>query len=170
MEIGYDSRICEKRSIHSHGYRIFCTNWLSKKNTTNWSRTTYQLFIICRKNKWISRWRIYLRLQLILFCLSLDVIFCVDAMQKKNRNNGFNSVLRTVYIRNVYNQLIYTYTTCYTIEGWNCPHCQTIVSPGIADILVSQLILLRDIPRCDFLQRKIWRLRTYTICVPRILT
>lgn len=66
--------------------------------------------------------------------------------------------------------LIYTYTTCYTIEGWNCPHCQTIVSPGITDILVSQLILLRDIPGCDFLQRKIWRLRTYTICVPRILT
>lgn len=91
---------------------------------------------------------------------------------KKTRNNEFNSVLRTVYIRNVYNHLIYTstYTTCYTIEGWNCPHCQTIVSPGIADILVSQLILLRDIPRCDFLQRKIWRLRTYNSCVPRILT
>lgn len=73
-------------------------------------------------------------------------------------------------IRNVYNHLIYTstYTTCYTIEGWNCLYCQTIVSPGIADILVSQLILLRDIPGCDFLQRKIWRLRPYNTCVPRI--
>lgn len=87
---------------------------------------------------------------------------------QKTRNNGFSSVLRTVYIRNVYNHLIYTYTTCYTIEGWNCLYCQTIVSPGITDILVSQLILLQCILRCDFLQRKIWRLRPYNTCVPRI--
>lgn len=91
---------------------------------------------------------------------------------KKTRNNGFNSVLRTVYYKkriqspNIY---IYLHNLLY-YRRMKLSTLSTIVSPGIADILVSQLILLRDIPGCDFLQRKIWRLRTYNICVPRILT